>query len=182
MFFRIFQKVFQNDTDTWNPSPPKIKWDFEFFKSLQSKIPSIPVLGWLSMKNLTDDEGAGCSKYPELTDLHYRNKYWQIFKFFDKSPQANRTLEVTFHLYGAYFDNRSLLNQSMIRVISMVHSRFAFEYFKKNIQYVFQWPASVSSLLPHLVQWLQVSSCQSSDTFWAGNCWWESGHSSTLII
>ena len=134
MFFRIFQKVFQNVTLTWNPSPPKIKWDFEFFKSLQSKIPSIPVLGWLSMKNLTDDDGEGCSKYPELTDLHYRNKYWQIFKFFDKSPQANRTLEVTFHLYGAYFDNRSLLNQSKIRVISMVHSRFAVEYFKQALR------------------------------------------------
>ena len=82
------------------------------------------------MKNLTDDEGTGCSKYPELTDLHYRNKYWQIFEFADRSPDANRTLEVTFHLYGAYFDNRSLLNQSMIRVIAMVHSRFVFKYFK----------------------------------------------------
>ena len=102
-------------------------------------MPSIPVLGWLSMKNLTD-EGTGCSKYPELTDIHYRNKYWQILKFLDKSP--NRTLEVTFHLYGAYFDNRSLLTQPMIRVILMVHSRFAVEYLRKKYSICF----SVTSL------------------------------------
>ena len=77
------------------------------------------------MKNLTDDGPVGCSKYPDLTDLHYNNKYWQIFKFSDENPVTNLTLEVTFHLYGAYLDNRTLLPKGpMIRLISMVHSRF----------------------------------------------------------
>ena len=89
------------------------------YNDLQGRLPNLPVFGWLSNKDLKDVELAGCSSYPEITDLYYRNKYWQIFEFLDKN------LEVTFHLYGAYFDNRTLLpNGPMIRVISMVHSRF----------------------------------------------------------
>ena len=78
------------------------------------------------MKNVTDIEGTiSCSRYPDLTDLHYRNRYWQIFKFSDRiSRHSNQTSDVTFHLYGAYFDNRTLILGPMIRIISMVHSRF----------------------------------------------------------
>ena len=89
------------------------------FNDLQSRLPNIPVFGWLSNRDLKDEGTAGCSTYPDITDLYYRNKYWQIFEFMDDK------LEVTFHLYGAYFDNRTLLHDGpMIRVISMVHSRF----------------------------------------------------------
>ena len=102
-----------------------IEWGFELFNDLQGRLPNLPVFGWLSMKNLTDDGGLGCSKYPDIMDLHYRNKYWQIFEFVDENPDPSLTLYVTFHLYGAYFDNRTLLpnSQSMVRVISMVNSR-----------------------------------------------------------
>merc|ERR1719480_475189 len=69
---------------------------------------------------MSNDGEEGCSKYPRLTDLNYNNKYWQIFKFSDNNPE----LHVTFYLYGAYFDNRTLLpNGPMIRVLSMVNSR-----------------------------------------------------------
>ena len=101
----------------------KIERNFEFYNSIQRRMPNIPVFGWLSRsKNMTDTEGISCSKYPFLTDLHYRNKYWQIFKFSDQ--QSNWTLDVMFHLYGAYFDNRTIKLGPMIRIISMVHSRF----------------------------------------------------------
>ena len=78
------------------------------------------------MKNVTDIGGTiSCSRYPDLTDLHFRNRYWQIFKFSDRtSRHSNQTMDVTFHLYGAYFDNRTLILGPMIRIISMVHSRF----------------------------------------------------------
>ena len=77
------------------------------------------MFGWLSIREMKDDGMVGCSTYPHLTDLYYRNKYWQIFEFLDDK------LEVTFHLYGAYFDNRTLLPKGpLIRVISMVYSRF----------------------------------------------------------
>ena len=103
-----------------------IEWGFELFNDLQSRLPNLPVFGWLSMKNLTDDSGTGCSKYPDIMDLHFRNKYWQIFEFVDENPDSDGwRLDVNFHLYGAYFDNRTLLpdSQSMVRVISMVNSR-----------------------------------------------------------
>ena len=89
-------------------------------------MPNIPVSGWLSMKSTTDTgDTISCSKYPALTDLLYRNKYWQIFKFLDRrNRHSNETLDVTFHLYGAYFDNRTMLTSPVIRIISMVHSRF----------------------------------------------------------
>ena len=93
------------------------------FSDLQNRLPNIPVFGWLSMKNMTDDGGARCSEYPRLSDLHYNNKYWQMFQFQDKNPETNMTLDVNFHLYGAYLDNRTLLKGPMIRVLSMVHSR-----------------------------------------------------------
>ena len=101
------------------------EWGFELFNDLQSRLPNLPVFGWLSNKDLEDDGAAGCSKYPDIMDLYYRNKYWQIFEFTDKNQDQSQTLDVTFHLYGAYFDNRTLLpNGPIIRVISMVHSRF----------------------------------------------------------
>ena len=90
-------------------------------------MPNIPMNGFLSMKNMTDNEGTvSCSKYPSLTDLHYVNEYWQILKFLDRrNRHSNQTLDVTFHLYGAYFDNRTLLPDGpMIRIVSMIHSRF----------------------------------------------------------
>ena len=97
----------------------KTEWGFELFNDLQSRLPNIPVFGWLSNRDLKDEGAAGCSTYPDITDLYYRNKYWQIFEFMDDK------LEVTFHLYGAYFDNRTLLPKGpLIRVISMVYSRF----------------------------------------------------------
>ena len=112
-----------------------IEWGFELFNDLQSRLPNLPVFGWLSMKNLTEDSGTGCSKYPDIMDLHFRNKYWQIFEFVDENPDPDGwRLDVNFHLYGAYFDNRTLLpdSQSMVRVISMVNSRLVDEPFKSK--------------------------------------------------
>ena len=61
---------------------------------LQNQIQNIPVLGWLSMKNITISKKDGCSIYPNiLNDIEYRNTYWQIF----------RNKGSTFHLFGAYF-------------------------------------------------------------------------------
>ena len=129
-----------------------IEWNFELFSSLQRNLPNVPVLGWFFMKNLTDNGENGCSCYPELTDRHYRNKYWQIFKLLDKSGDKNRPLDLTFHLYGAYFDNRTLLRGPIIRVISMVHSRFVLtQVFVEKLQITVKRQACVSAFLSHLV-------------------------------
>ena len=72
---------------------------------LQQRLPNLPILGWEKMKNLTSDEKLGCSQYPDIMNIEYRNKYWQIFKTYD----SNNTREATYHLYGAYLGNTGLL-------------------------------------------------------------------------
>ena len=81
------------------------------FIDLQNRLPNIPVFGWLSMKNMTDDGGARCSEYPRLSDLHYNNKYWQMFQFLSVNPKTNVTSDMNFYLFGAYLDNRTLLGK-----------------------------------------------------------------------
>ena len=136
-----------------------IEWGFELYNDLQSRLPNLPVFGWLSMKDLTEDEEPGCSKYPDIVDIHYRNKYWQIFEFLDENE--DQTLDVTFHLYGAYFDNRTLLPKGpMIRVISMVHSRFVLKifYLRLKIVHVTEthqslFPSVISGIMTPSLQW-----------------------------
>ena len=68
------------------------------FEDLQARLPNLPIFGWLSMKNIERDGNKSCSQYPDILNIEYRNKYWQIFKTYD----ANNTREATYHLYGAY--------------------------------------------------------------------------------
>ena len=71
------------------------------FEDLQARLPNLPIFGWLSMKNLKRDGNKSCSRYPDILNIEYRNKYWQIFKTYG----ANNTREATYHLYGAYLGN-----------------------------------------------------------------------------
>ena len=71
-------------------------------QKVQNHLPNVPVQGWLVMKNKTDGDSesdGGCSVYPGILDIEYRNNYWQIFKI---SDHAN-VVRSTYHLYGAYF-------------------------------------------------------------------------------
>ena len=61
------------------------------------------------MKNLKSDGNQSCSKYPNILNIEYRNKYWQIFKTYD----ANNTREATYHLYGAYLGNNFIRTRRM---------------------------------------------------------------------
>ena len=69
--------------------------EYQKFLSLQDRIPNLPVLSGLLMKKVktSNKNEDGCSIYPDIFDLEYRNTYWQIFKSHGS----------TFHLYGAYF-------------------------------------------------------------------------------
>ena len=67
--------------------------EYEKLLSVQNRIHNLPVLSGLLMKKMKHSKHVGCSIYPEIFDLEYRNTYWQIF----------RTYGSTFHLYGAYF-------------------------------------------------------------------------------
>ena len=68
----------------------------KFYSDLQSMLPNIPVRHWWEHK---DEKVADkCWKVPNIVDLKYNNKYWQV----------KETNEGTFYLYAAYFDVRKV--------------------------------------------------------------------------
>ena len=68
----------------------------EFFTNLQEMWPNIPILNW--WKNKDRKVSNKCWKIPNIIDLHYSNKYWQV----------KRTSERIFYLYAAYYDVRKV--------------------------------------------------------------------------
>ena len=66
----------------------------EFFLNLQTKLPNLPILHW--WENKDKNVSKICWKVPNIIDLKYNNKYWQV----------RETSNGTFHLYAAYYDDR----------------------------------------------------------------------------
>ena len=66
----------------------------DFFLNLQTKLPNLPILHWWENKDKNVSEI--CWKVPNLIDLKYNNKYWQV----------KETSNGTFYLYAAYYDVR----------------------------------------------------------------------------
>ena len=116
-------------------------------QKVEDNLPNVPVQGWLVMKNKTESDG-GCSVYPGILDIEYRNNYWQIFKIHDH----DMLVKATYHLYSAYFgkfsicllskqvvtrvylDNRNLLeNQPMVRILSLIKSRYFLHLLKLKL-------------------------------------------------
>ena len=84
------------------PSIPPILED------LQNRLPNLPVFSWLRMKNMDNKDSADdsrCSIYPDIMNIEYSNKYWQIFK----SENA------TFYLYSAILGIKTNKNISNIK-------------------------------------------------------------------
>ena len=76
-------------------------------QKVEDNLPNVPVQGWLMMMNRTDGDGdsdGGCSVYPGILDIEYRNNYWQIFKIHDNEG----LVKATYHLYSAYFGKFSI--------------------------------------------------------------------------
>ena len=75
------------------PKPPNLPSIPPVLGNLQNLLPNLPVLSWLRMKNMDREDSAddGCSIYPDILNIDYSNKYWQIFK----------SEKVTFYLYSA---------------------------------------------------------------------------------
>ena len=90
------------------------------FRDLQDRLPNLPIFAWISMKDLKSDGNKSCSKYPNILNIEYRNKYWQIFKTYDE----NNTREATYHLYGAYLGNNQISISSMIILIHRQQNPF----------------------------------------------------------
>ena len=64
----------------------------QMFLHLQNSFQNVPVISSLYM-NKVNASKESCSIYPNIIDINFSNKYWQIFK----------NGSTTLHLYGAYF-------------------------------------------------------------------------------
>ena len=64
-------------------------------------LPNLPILHWWTNRGnkeklKIDGKGRNCWKIPDILDLHFNNKYWQV----------KETKNGTFYLYAAYYDVR----------------------------------------------------------------------------
>ena len=103
--------VFVNKSDNMeNEDLEKLR----IFQRLQARIPNLPVSSLLTKKKRGRPIKFGCSSFPSIFDIEYRNTLWQIFQYKGS----------TFHLYGAYLDNRTQIhNGPIIRILSMIGSK-----------------------------------------------------------
>lgn len=96
-----------------NPEPMSIEdrpiklGEDDFFIHLQTMLPNIPILHWWTNKNKKVSED--CWKIPNILDLHYSNKYWQV----------KESSNGTFYLYAAYLDVRPGGSDS-VRILGMI--------------------------------------------------------------
>ena len=70
--------------------------DDQFFSALQEMLPNIPIFHWRENKDKKVAEN--CWKVPNILNLHYNNKYWQV----------KESSNGTFYLYAAYYDVREV--------------------------------------------------------------------------
>ena len=63
----------------------------------KTQIQNIPFEHWHRLKEEgKSQDGDGCQKYPNIFELHYNNKYWQVM----------RGENVTIYIFSAHLDQR----------------------------------------------------------------------------
>jgi len=90
---------------------PKLS-EADLVKKLQPQMPNLPIVYWQENKKKKVNKNSSCTKYPDIYDLHFNNKYWQV----------TETSNGTFHLYGAYLDVRSKNRLGpTVRILGMIN-------------------------------------------------------------
>jgi len=91
---------------------PKLSED-DLVKKLQPQMPNLPLVYWQEKKKKKVPKNyTGCTKFPDIFDLHFNNKYWQV----------TETSNGTFYLYGAYLDVRPTNRLGpTVRVLGMIN-------------------------------------------------------------
>eukprot|EP00092_Neocalanus_flemingeri_P099774 GFUD01127316.1.p1 GENE.GFUD01127316.1~~GFUD01127316.1.p1 ORF type:complete len:574 (-),score=144.49 GFUD01127316.1:85-1806(-) len=90
---------------------PKLS-EADLVKKLQPQMPNLPIVYWQENKKKKVNKNSSCTKYPDIYDLHFNNKYWQVME----------TSNGTFHLYGAYLDVRSKNRLGpTVRILGMIN-------------------------------------------------------------
>ena len=78
--------------------------DSEKIVQIQQSLPKLPILSWYERKNYK----AHCAKYPDLYDIQFNNKYWQVFEsrkvrkepFDDTEVRANHSQQKILPNFG----------------------------------------------------------------------------------
>ena len=90
---------------------PKLN-ETDLVNKLQPQMPNLPIVYWQQNKNKKLSKNKTCAKYPDIYDLHFNNKYWQV----------TETSNGTFYLYGAYLDVRSKNRLGpTVRILGMIN-------------------------------------------------------------
>eukprot|EP00092_Neocalanus_flemingeri_P040314 GFUD01043909.1.p1 GENE.GFUD01043909.1~~GFUD01043909.1.p1 ORF type:complete len:570 (+),score=158.65 GFUD01043909.1:188-1897(+) len=90
---------------------PKLN-ETDLVNKLQPQMPNLPIVYWQQNKNKKMGKNKTCAKYPDIYDLHFNNKYWQV----------TETSNGTFYLYGAYLDVRSKNRLGpTVRILGMIN-------------------------------------------------------------
>ncbi|XP_061386005.1 uncharacterized protein LOC133320911 [Musca vetustissima] len=84
----------------------------ELFAQFQKELPYVPFSYARRHENRTMRKALNCANFPRLQSLRFYNNYWQTYS------REN----VTFHLYGAYYDEREDLPQGpVVRILGLVN-------------------------------------------------------------
>ncbi|XP_046808761.1 uncharacterized protein LOC124420340 [Lucilia cuprina] len=85
---------------------------FDIQERIAKHIPYLPIEDLETFLVSMRSYNLSCAWYPGIMDIHIQNEYWQILR--------NRNL--TYHLFGAYLDNRPYVtnNRILIRILTMI--------------------------------------------------------------
>ena len=71
-------------------------------------MPNLPLVYWQEKKKKKVPKNyTGCTKFPDMFDLHFNNKYWQL----------KETKNGTFYLYAAFYDVRKAQSRGCLIII-----------------------------------------------------------------
>ncbi|XP_039298427.1 uncharacterized protein LOC111057086 [Nilaparvata lugens] len=103
------QQIVDMEPSVDNSSQPS---DGQILIQLKKQLPSLPISFWhRNMNRGLFFNNNTCARYPDIFELEFNNLYWQSL----------RTTNGTFHLYGAYYDNRELSEIGpAVRILGMI--------------------------------------------------------------
>ena len=96
-----FVEILKLKSSDHQPSIPPVLED------LQIRLPNLPVLSWLEMRN----KAAECSTYPDILDIEYSNKYWQLY----------RSENSMFYLYSAILGKYNIYISLYLSNTNVIH-------------------------------------------------------------
>uniref|UniRef100_A0A1I8PEY1 Glycosyltransferase family 92 protein n=1 Tax=Stomoxys calcitrans TaxID=35570 RepID=A0A1I8PEY1_STOCA len=104
------------DKDPYGDYSYKEPKEEEIAAQLELDLPNVPFVYADRHKNRTMRKSRNCAIFPYLQTLKYYNNFWQTYT----------NMNVTFHLYAAYYDDRPGVEETpAIRILAMINQLHA---------------------------------------------------------